>query len=300
MPAHYSQPRDLDLPIRGGPTHVVPTGAALGATVKGVDLKDLDDVAFARILQAWHDHSVLLVRGQTLSDQELIAFSRRFGNLDWAPIQDTGRNFVEGMPEIWIVSNVKVNGEPIGSLGDGEAVWHTDMSYLDLPPKASMLYALEVPPTGGNTSFCTMYGIYDSLPAKLKERIDGLSIKHDGTYTSGGNVRQGIVPTDDPMTSPGAVHPLVCTHPVTGRRMLYLGRRRNAYLVGLELAESETLLGELWSFVNRPEFVWEHVWRVGDLLLWDNRCIMHRRDAFDPNSRRIMHRTQVKGDARPV
>ena len=286
--------------VRGGPTHVVPTGAALGATVKGVDLKDLEDAAFAHIMQAWYDHSVLLFRDQTLSDQELIAFSRRFGNLDWAPIQETGRHFVEGLPEIWIVSNVKVNGEPIGSLGDGEAVWHTDMSYLDVPPKASTLYALEVPPIGGNTSFCTMYGIYDSLPAKLKGRIDGLSIKHDGTYTSGGYVRQGIVPTDDPMTSPGAVHPLVCTHPVTGRRMLYLGRRRNAYLVGLELAESEALLGELWSFVNRPEFAWEHVWRVGDFLLWDNRCTMHRRDSFDPNSRRIMHRTQVKGDARAV
>ena len=286
--------------VRGGPTHVVPTGAALGATVKGVDLKDLEDAAFARIVQAWHDHSVLLFRNQTLSDQELIAFSQRFGNLDWAPIQETGRHFVEGLPEIWIVSNVKVNGEPIGSLGDGEAVWHTDMSYLDVPPKASTLYALEVPPTGGNTSFCTMYGIYDSLPAKLKERIDGLSIKHDGTYTSGGYVRQGIVPTDDPMTSPGAVHPLVCTHPDTGKRMLYLGRRRNAYIAGLDLADSEALLNELWSFVNRPEFAWEHVWRVGDLLLWDNRCTMHRRDAFDPNSRRIMHRTQIKGDARPM
>jgi taurine dioxygenase len=193
-----------------------------------------------------------------------------------------------------------VNGEPIGSLGDGEAVWHTDMSYLDVPPKASMLYSLEVPPTGGNTSFCTMYGIYDALPARLKERTAGLKIKHDGTYNSGGYVRQGVAPTDDPMTSPGAVHPLVCTHPVTGRRMLYLGRRRNAYLVGLELAESEALLDELWSFVNRPEFAWEHVWRVGDLVLWDNRCTMHRRDAFDPHSRRIMHRTQVKGDARPA
>jgi taurine dioxygenase len=113
-------------------------------------------------------------------------------------------------------------------------------------------------------------------------------------------VRQGIAPTDDPMTSPGAVHPLVCTHPVTCRRMLYLGRRRNAYLVGLKLAESEAPLDGLWSFVNHPEFAWEHVWRVGDLVLWDNRCTMHRRDAFDPHSRRIMHRTQVKGDARPV
>jgi taurine dioxygenase len=279
---------------------VVPNRAALGAEVTGVDLRTLDDAGFARLLQAWHDHSVLLVRGQKLSDQDLIAFSRRLGDLDWAPIQETGRRFVEGLPEIYIVSNVTLNGEPIGSLGDGEAVWHTDMSYLEVPPKASMLYALEVPPTGGNTSFCTMYGIYDALPARLKERIAGLEIKHDGTYNSGGYLRQGVTPSDDPMTSPGAVHPLVCTHPATGRRMLYLGRRRNAYLVGLELEESEALLDELWSYVNRPEFAWEHAWRVGDLVLWDNRCTMHRRDAFDPRSRRIMHRTQVKGEIRPA
>jgi taurine dioxygenase len=251
-------------------------------------------------MRLWHEHSVLLFRDQTLSDVELIAFSRRLGDLDWAPIQESGRRFVEGMPEIYIVSNVKVNGEPIGSLGDGEAVWHTDMSYLEVPPKASMLYSLEVPPTGGNTSFCSMYAIYEALPGKLKERIANLKIKHDGTYNSGGYVRQGVTAIDDPLTSPGAVHPLVCTHPNTGRRMLYLGRRRNACLIGLPLAESEALLDELWAFVDRPEFTWEHVWRVGDLVMWDNRCTMHRRDAFDPNSRRIMHRTQVKGDARPV
>jgi len=279
---------------------VIRTGAALGAEVTGVDLRDLDEAAFVRVMQTWQDHSVLLFRDQTLSDQDLIAFSRRLGDLDWAPIQENGRRFVEGLPEIYIVSNVKVNGEPIGSLGDGEAVWHTDMSYLDLPPKASMLYSLEVPPAGGNTSFCTMYGIYEALPARLKDRIAGLRIKHDGTYNSGGYVRQGVTATDDPRTSPGAVHPLVCTHPDTGRRMLYLGRRRNAYLVGLDLADSEALLDELWSFLDRPEFAWEHVWRVGDLVLWDNRCTMHRRDAFDPHSRRIMHRTQVKGDGRPV
>jgi taurine dioxygenase len=282
-----------------GALQVIPTGAALGATVSGVDLRDIDEAAFARIMQAWHDHAVLLFRDQTLSDQDLIAFSRRLGDLDWAPVQETGRRFVEGLPEIYIVSNVLVNGEPIGSLGDGEAVWHTDMSYLDVPPKASMLYSLEVPPTGGNTSFCTMYGIYEALPATLKERIAKLKIKHDGTYNSGGYVRQGVRPTDDPRTSPGAVHPLVCVHPVTGRRMLYLGRRRNAYLVGLELSESEALLDELWEFVDEPRFAWEHVWRVGDLVMWDNRCTMHRRDPFDPNSRRVMHRTQVKGDQRP-
>jgi taurine dioxygenase len=279
---------------------VIPTGAVLGVEIKAGDLRTLDDIGFARVVKAWHDHSVVLFRNQALSDHDLIAFSRRFGDLDIAPIQENGRRFVEGMPEIYIVSNVKVNGEAIGSLGDGEAVWHTDMSYLDMPPKASMLYSLEIPPRGGNTSFCSMYAIYEALPAALKADIEGLKIKHDGTYNSGGYVRQGVTPTDDPRTSPGTFHPLVCTHPDTGRRMLYLGRRRNAYVAGLDLAASEALLDELWSYVARPEFALEHVWRVGDLVLWDNRCTMHRRDAFDPNARRIMHRTQIKGEARPA
>jgi taurine dioxygenase len=291
---------DIAPEVRAAPIAVIPIGAALGAEIRGVDLRDLDAAQFAAIEGAWHEHQVLLVRGQTLDDQDLIAFSRRFGDLDWAPIQETGRRFVEGLPEIYIVSNVTVNGEPIGSLGAGEAVWHTDMSYLDVPPMASMLYALEVPPAGGNTSFCSMYAVYQALSDALKQRIEGLKIKHDGTYNSGGYLRQGVTATDDPRTSPGAVHPLVCTHPDTGRRMLYLGRRRNAYLMGLELAESEALLDELWDFVARPQFAWEHAWQVGDLVLWDNRCTMHRRDPFDAASRRVMHRTQIKGSAAPV
>ena len=286
--------------VRSEPIQVIPTGAALGAEVSGVDLKNLDELQFAALERAWHEHQVVLVRGQTLADADLVAFSRRFGNLDLAPVQETGRRFVEGIPEIYIVSNVLVNGEPIGSLGAGEAVWHTDMSYLDVPPMASMLHALEVPASGGNTSFCSMYAIYQALPAELKRRIEHLKIKHDGTYNSGGYLRQGVAATDDPRTSPGAVHPLVCTHPDTGRRMLYLGRRRNAYLMGLELAESEALLDHLWGFVENPAFAWEHVWRVGDLVLCDNRCTMHRRDPFDASARRIMHRTQIKGSASPA
>ncbi len=279
---------------------VITTGAALGAEVVTGDLRILGDDGFACVVKAWHDHAVVLFRDQTLTDRDLIAFSRRFGDLDIAPVQENGRRFVDGSPEIYIVSNVKVDGEAIGSLGDGEAAWHTDMSYMAMPPKASMLYALEVPPFGGNTSFCSMYAIYESLPAALKARIAGLTIKHDGTYNSGGYLRQGVTPTDDPRTSPGALHPLVCTHPDTGRRLLYLGRRRNAYIAGLERAESEALLDELWSYVSRPEVAWEHAWRVGDLVLWDNRCTMHRRDAFDPHSRRVMHRTQIKGETRPA
>jgi len=242
----------------------------------------------------------VLLRDQQLTDDHLIAFSRRFGDLDWAPIQETGRRFVEGHPEIYVVSNVVENGVPIGSLGAGEATWHTDMSYLEDPPKASMLYALEVPASGGNTYFCDMYRAYESLPEETKRRISGFQLKHDGTYNSGGYVRQGVAAVDDPVNSPGAYHPLVCTHPETGRQMLYLGRRRNAYIGGLPLAESEALLDELWSYATREEFAWHNVWRPRDLVLWDNRCTMHRRDPFDANSRRIMHRTQIKGESRPA
>jgi taurine dioxygenase len=278
---------------------VTPTGGGVGAEVRGLDLRAIDDRDFAEICRAWTEHSVLLFRGQTLSDADLIAFSRRFGALDHAPVQENGQRFVEGYPELYVVSNVVENGIAIGSLGAGEAVWHTDMSYLADPPKASMLYALEVPPSGGNTGFCNMYSIYDALPEALKARIAGLQIKHDGTYNSGGYLRQGVSATDDPRTSPGAVHPLVLTHPDSKRKCLYLGRRRNAYIVELELAQSEALLDQLWTYADRPEFAWYNEWRVGDLVLWDNRCTMHRRDPFDPNSRRVMHRTQIKGEIRP-
>ncbi len=278
---------------------VVPSGACLGAEIRGADLRRIDDRDFAAIHRAWLDHLVLLFRGQRLSDDELIAFSRRFGALDWAPVQETGRRFVEGHPELYIVSNVVENGIPIGSLGAGEAAWHTDMSYLADPPKASMLYAIEVPPSGGDTGFASMYAAYDALPDRLKQRIGGLRVKHDGTYNSGGYLRQGVAPTDDPRAAPGMLHPLVCRHPETGRRCLYLGRRRNAYIEGLALAESEALLDEIWDYAGRKAITWYNRWRVGDLVLWDNRCTMHRRDPFDPDARRIMHRTQVKGDSRP-
>ena len=280
--------------------NIIPTGAALAAEISGVDLRSVSDGDFDRIHRAWVDNLVLLFRNQALSDDDLIAFSRRFGALDWAPVQETGRRFVDGHPEIYVVSNVIENGEPIGSLGAGEAVWHTDMSYIPDPPKASMLYALEVPPEGGNTGFVNMYAAYQALPAELKRRIEGLQLKHDGTYNSGGYVRLGVAAVDDPMNSVGAVHPLVCRHPESGRRALYLGRRRNAYIVGLPLAESEALLDELWSYASREELTWYNKWRVGDLVLWDNRCTMHRRDPFDSNTRRIMHRTQIKGEARPA
>ena len=271
--------------------------AVLGARVDGVDLLAIDNETFAAIHQAWLDHQVLLFRNQALGDEDLVAFSRRFGDLDQAPVQETGRRFVDGIPEIYVVSNVVQDGEPIGSLGSGEAVWHTDMSYLPDPPKASVLYALEVPAEGGDTSFCSMYAAWDALPAPLQRRVESLRVKHDGTYNSGGYVRQGVAPTGDPRTSPGTLHPLVCVHPDTRRRTLYLGRRRNAYIEGLSLDDSDALLDEIWTYATRAALTWRHRWEAGDLVLWDNRCTMHRRDAFDAAARRVMHRTQIKGDA---
>jgi taurine dioxygenase len=278
---------------------IIPSGQALGAEIRNLDLRNLSDSEFDSIHDAWLNHLVVLLRAQQLTDENLIRFSRRLGNLDWAPVQETGRRFVEGHPEIYVVSNVIENGVPIGSLGAGEAVWHTDMSYLEAPPKASLLYALEVPRAGGNTYFCNMYLAYEHLPASLKRRASGLQVKHDGTYNSGGYVRQGLTAVNDPVTSPGAYHPLVVTHPETGRRALYLGRRRNAYLGGLSLVESEALLDELWSYATRDEIVWHNEWQAGDVVLWDNRCTMHRRDPFDPQSRRILHRTQIQGGIPP-
>jgi taurine dioxygenase len=279
---------------------IIPSGKALGAEIRGLDVRTSRADEFELVYRAWLDHQVLLFRGQQLTDEDLTIFSRRFGELDWAPIQETGRRFVDGRPEIYIVSNVIEDGEPIGSLGAGEAVWHTDMSYLENPPKASSLYALEIPPEGGNTYFCSMYRAYESLPEELRLRVAALSVKHDATYNSGGYVRQGTVATDNPIDSPGHYHPLICTHPETQRRLLYLGRRRNAYLRGLDLSESEALLDEIWSYATDESAVWQTVWRVGDLVLWDNRCTMHRRDPFDPGSRRILHRTQVKGAEGPA
>src|SRR5579871_476562 len=237
---------------------IVPAGPALGAEIRGVDLRTIGEEEFAGIHRALLDHLVLLFRGQKLGDEDLISFSRRLGDLDWAPVQETGRRFVEGHPEIYVVSNVIENGVPIGSLGAGEAVWLTDMSYLEIPPKASLLYALEVPPQGGNTYFCNMYRAYECLPQTLKDRIAGLRVKHDATYNSGGYVRQGLRAVDDPVNSPGVYHPLVIAHPETGRRALYLGRRRNAYLAGLPLAESEALLDEVWEYATRDELIWGH------------------------------------------
>lgn len=273
---------------------VIPSAAPLGAGVRCGDVRQLDDLAFGVVHRAFLDNLVLLIRGQQIDDEELLAFGRRFGALSAAAPVHIGQK-PRTLPELAVISNVIENGVAIGGLGDGEAVWHTDSSFNDVPPSASLLYAIEIPPTGGDTGFANMYLALETMPAALRAQIRGKTIKHDRRYTAGGQLRPGYAAEQDLRSSPGPSHPIVRTHPETGHDALYLGRRPNAYVNGLPLEESEALLDALWAHATRREFTWHHQWRVGDILVWDNRCVMHRRDAFDPATRRIMHRTQCKG-----
>ena len=280
---------------------VVPTGGALGADVVGLDIsRPIDNATFAAVYKAWNDHLVLRFRGQSLDDDRLVEFSRRFGDLDMAPIAAKDGPTARQRPEVAVISNVVVEGRPIGSLGNSELVWHQDMSYNELPPKASLLYGVETPAVGGETFFYNLYRAYETLPAPLKGRIEGLSCKHDATRNSSGQLRRGFEESYSNRDRPGAIHPLAVRHPESGRTSLYLGRRPNAWIVGLSDAESDALLDALWAHVIDGPFSWAQEWRQGDLVIWDNRCTLHRRNTLDPGLRRRMHRTQVRDTARPV
>src|SRR5262245_5980049 len=277
--------------------------AALGAEVADIDLsKPLPRADIDVIEAAWRERLVVVFNGQTLSDPQLIAFSCNFGELDPPGPNPYGAPFIKDHPELNVISNVVENGKPIGNLGDGEAVWHADMTYVEVPPKAAMLHALEVPPpeAGGNTYFANMFAAYETLPADLKRAIEGKFAVHDASRNSAGMLRKGYKEVNDVRQTVGARHPLVRTDRDTGRKALFLGRRPNAYVLGLEVAESEALLDALWAHATRPRFSMCHEWKVGDLLMWNNLSVLHRRDPFDPKTRRVMHRSQIKGDERII
>ena len=275
--------------------------APLGAEASGVDLSGpVSPGDVAAIEDAWRERLVVVFHDQNLSDPQLIAFSQNFGELDPPGPNPYGKPFLAQHPELNVISNVTENGQPIGNLGDGEAVWHADMTYVEVPPKAAMLHALEVPPpqAGGNTYFADMFLAYATLPADVKKAADGRVAVHDASTNSAGLLRKGYQPVSDVRQTVGAHHPLVRTDPPTGRKALFLGRRPNAYVVGLEVAESEALLDALWAHATQPQFTLCHRWKVGDLLMWNNLSVLHRRDPFDPTTRRIMHRSQIKGNER--
>lgn len=291
---------------------VHPFAAGCGAEITGVDIRaPLGTPDRDAIRQAWLDHLVLRFRDSPMSDAQHMAFTRQFGELEFNPSKliekqygvETGQSGrkTEVPPEISVISNIIENGKAIGGLGDGEAFWHTDSSFVDVPPAASLLRSIECPPpsAGGSTYFLNCYSAYDDLPAETKRRIDGLTMIHAATHSSGGVAHKGFEHVEDVSKVPGARQPMVRTHPETGRKSLFLGRRINAYVIGLPVEESEELLDELWAHMVQDKYTWRQDWQVGDLIWWDNRCAMHRRDAFDPSARRLMHRTQLKG-SRPV
>jgi len=269
---------------------VTPLSSALGAQIHGIDAAAIDDAGFERVRAAWLEHLVLLFRNQRLDDRALVDFTSRFGELEEAPLFG-GRRYVEEHPEVMIISNVAVDGREIGSLGNAEAFWHTDLNFVEEPPAASCLFAHEVPPTGGDTGFANMYSAFEALPQDVAARIAGRRIRHDARFNSAGYLREVRVPD--------TLHPIVRRHPETLRNALYLGRRAHARIEDMAVDESDALLDTLWAHATSDAFTWHHQWRAGDLLIWDNRCTLHRRDSFDASQRRVMHRTQTRG-SRPV
>ncbi len=268
---------------------------ALGAQIDGVDAACIDDATFAALHAAWLAYGVVRLRGQQLDDDALQRFSARFGSLEEVPM---GRASAEERAKlrnryITVISNIVENGRPIGGLGDKEANWHSDMSYNEVTPSASVLYAVELPAQGGDTHFACQEAALAALPDALRARIASIGIRHDAAHTSVGDLRRGFEAFDDPRDAPGAVHPAIRLHPETGRQVLFLGRREFASIPGMALEDSEALLDALWRYAAQPAWTWTQQWQVGDLVVWDNRRVLHRRDGFDPASRRLLRRCQV-------
>lgn len=267
---------------------VTPISATIGAQVECGDIAALGPEAIAEVHRAWLDHLVLLFRGRELSDDELLRVGQYFGPLEPSPVTAVAQDAVRPNPYISIISNVIVDGKSIGSLGNDEAIWHSDMSNIPVPPAASLLTSHEIPDSGGGeTGFINMYRALDTLPRALRSQIEGRTIYHDGSRNSAGVRRRHAISTS---------HPIIHTHPETGRNALYLGRRRDAAIDGLPPADSEALLDALWAHTEAQP-AWHHDWAVGDTLVWDNRCTIHHRNAFSAEARRIMHRTQTTGSA---
>jgi taurine dioxygenase len=264
----------------------------IGAEVMGVDLsKPISDEIFARILDTWHQHLVILLRDQHLTEDDQVRFGERFG-----PPAPTHTKQYEGQhPAVMLISNVRENGRLIGALPDGEMHFHTDQCHQERPAMASMLYALEVPSTGGNTLFSNCYLAYETLPDPIKNKIAGRRALNAYDYDNastlrGTKLRDGV---------PSCWHPIVRTHPATAKKALYVNRLMTLEIEGMSQPESEELLNTLFNHQERREFIYEHIWRPHDLILWDNRCTLHARTDFSANERRLLRRLTILGE-RPI
>jgi taurine dioxygenase len=289
-------------------------GESLGAEIRGVDLsRPLAEDAFAAVAKAFFEHQVVVFRGQRLTPEQQVAFTRRFGALEHHVRRES---CLAGFPEILIVSNVlDERGKAIGAQDAGR-FWHSDLSYKREPSLLSALYALEVPKKDGrvlgDTGFASAVAAYEALSAEMKRRLEGLRNVHSYRFyraknaqaqkaeaTAGGRVIQEHTPSEEQLRSvPDVEMPVVRTHPITGRKALFVNEAHTSHIVGLPKAEADRLLDELCRHVLRPEFRYTHRWQAGDLLMWDNCAVQHKATFdYDLPLRRLMHRTTVKGSA---
>lgn len=276
---------------------VVPLTRHIGAELRGIDLRERpDDDTVRAIYQAWLDHLVIVFPGQQLSQEDLVRVTGYFGEMGelHRPPKYRPPGFDRLLPGIMMISNIRENGEPIGALPDGEMMFHHDMIHAEVPSKATMLYCVETPDTGGNTLFASGYAAYDTLDPQIRNRLEGRKALHHYNY---GSVQKG----DDKGTEAFAeyVHPVFRTHDDTKKKAVYVNRLMTVKIVDMPEEESNALLSALYEHSEKNEFVYAHRWRVGDLLLWDNRCSSHARTDFPATQRRLMLRTTVKGAARP-
>jgi taurine dioxygenase len=266
--------------------------AAIGAEIVGLDLSQaLAAETIAALNQTWLEHQVLLFRDQHLSEPEQVRFASYFGEPIGSRSDVQKRRRPNADPRVMLISNVRENGQLIGALPDGELQFHADSVFLEKPLLGATLYAVELPSRGGNTIFSSMYAAYDALSENDKQRLDGLKAVNAFDYAT--QVRTGRF---DPASGPHAVHPVVRTHPQTGRKAIFVNRLMSQEIVGMAASESDALLARLFDHNERREFVYEHVWRTGDLLLWDNRCTQHARTDFPAAERRLLRRVGIEGD----
>ncbi|MCM3605954.1 TauD/TfdA dioxygenase family protein [Cupriavidus pauculus] len=274
-----------------------PFDAALGAEVVGLDLNQpLSSADFQRIHRAHLDHHVVVFRDQRITPAQQVAFSRRFGPLQ---IHVLHQFQLANHPEILIVSNVVENGKPIG-LGDAGHFWHSDLSYKEKPSLGSLLHAIELPAQGGDTLFANMHTAWETLPPALQRKVEGLRAEH--TYLARyaelqkrSPWRPNLTPEQIAQVKP-VVHPVVRTHPETGRKALFVSEHFTTRIIGLPDEESRALLDELFAHSVKPAHVYRHQWREHDLVFWDNRSLLHLAGGTPDDLRRVMYRTTIEGD----
>jgi taurine dioxygenase len=261
---------------------------ALGAEIAGVDLRDpIDDARKQQLLDVWHRHLVILLRNQTLDEDAQVRFAESFG----APAKITsGRTFSAKHPSVMLISNIRRDGKPIGALPDGEMNFHIDQCHQEIPAKATVLYAIEIPSKGGNTLFSNAYAAYETLPANIKHAIAGRRALN--AYDKDSTLRTARY--DNAGSS--CWHPVVRTHPATGRKALYVNRLMTREIEGFPRDDSDAILQQLFDHQEQPKFVYEHVWRPGDILMWDNRCTLHARTDFSAGERRMLRRVTILGE----